>query len=101
MRVSENIPLTQPLTLSLQDRPKLTPLLILLCLMSDNFTHQGRALGGKELTGPIYTHPSSLTLSLTDRPKPIPLFILLCLTPYNVPLGGKELTLSKTGPVSL
>ena len=82
-------------------RARYRPENTVLCLMSDNFTHQGRALGGKELTGPIYTHLSSLTLSLTDQPKPIPLFILLCLTPYNVPLGGKELTLSKTGPVSL
>ena len=54
------------LTLSLLERPK-PALVILLCLAPDNFTCQGRASGGKGLTGSIcpslFLNPFSLRMA--------------------------------------
>ena len=67
------------LTLSLLERPK-PALVILLCLAPDNFTCQGRASGGKGLTGSIcpslFLNPFSPRLAKT-----VPFVSLLCLMP--------------------
>ena len=65
--------------------------------MPDDFTCQGRALGGKWLTGPIW--PSLFLNPLPPRPaKTSPFIILLCLMPdYFTSQGrasGWELRLS-------
>ena len=83
------------LTLAVPDRPKLPPLLffsiyyqmILLCLMLDNLTCQGRAYWGWGVVGGQGEDLSPLTLLFLDRLTSN--IILLCPMPENFTCQGR------------
>ena len=68
---------------------KIAPFVILLCLMPDNFTHQGRASGWEKVNW-AYLSTLFLINPLPPRPaKTVSSVILLCLTPGDFPRQGR------------
>ena len=76
------------LTLSLPDQPKTGCFIIAICLTLDVLLIKGEPLGGKGLTGPIYT---SLFLNpFSPRPaQTSPFIIVLCLMPNYFTRQGR------------
>ena len=79
------------LTLSLPDQPKTGCFIIAICLTLDVLLIKGEPLGGKGLTGPIYT---SLFLNpFSPRPAQTSPFIIVLFKGEPPGMKGLEITL--------